>query len=142
MDKVLVIDANVLFSALIKGEFTLQLIYLLKSAGYKLVSPKAVLDEIEENKEKILKYSEFSSEEIDFILELLGEVIEFIPKERLERYFEEAKKICSDKDDVPYLALALSLGKVFLWSNDKDLKEDCEKVGIIVLSTEDIKLVV
>jgi len=142
MDKVLVIDANVLFSALIKGEFTLQLIYLLKSAGYKLVSPKAVLDEIEENKEKILKYSEFSSEEIDFILELLGEVIEFIPKERLERYFEEAKKICSDKDDVPYLALALSLGKVFIWSNDKDLKEDCEKVGIIVLSTEDIKLVV
>jgi len=140
MDKVLVIDANVLFSALIKGEFTLQLIYLLKSAGYKLVSPKAVLDEIEENKEKILKYSEFSSEEIDFILELLGEVIEFIPKERLD--FEEAKKICSDKDDVPYLALALSLGKVFLWSNDKDLKEDCEKVGIIVLSTEDIKLVV
>jgi len=31
MEKILVIDANVLVSALIKGEFTLRLIYSLKN---------------------------------------------------------------------------------------------------------------
>ena len=52
MEKILVMDANVLVSALIKGEFTLQLIYSLKNSGYKLVAPKAILDEIKDNKDK------------------------------------------------------------------------------------------
>jgi len=85
MERILVIDANVLFSALIK---------------------------------------------------------EFTPKEKFEGYLEEAKEICSDKNDSPYVALSLSLGKAPIWSNDKELKEDCEEVGIKVLSTEEIKLLV
>ena len=100
-------DANVLVSALIKGEFTLQLIYSLKNSGYKLKSPKAVLDEIKDNKDKILKYSEFSWEEIEFILKVLGLAIEFVPKEEFGKYLEKAKEICSDKDDSPYVALSL-----------------------------------
>ena len=142
MERILVIDANVLFSALIKGEFTLQLLYSLKNSGYKLVAPKAVLEEIKENKEKILKYSEFSWEEIEFILKVLSLAIEFIPKEKFEGYLEEAKEICSDKDDSPYVALSLSLGKAPIWSNDMKLKEDCKEVRIRVLSTEEIKLLI
>ena len=136
------IDANVLISALIKGEFTLQLIYFLKNSGYKLVSPEAVLEEIKENKEKILKCSGFSWEEIEFILKVLGLAIEFIPKEKFKEYLKKAKKICSDKDDSPYVALSLSLGKAPIWSNDRKLKEDCKEVRIRVLSTEEIKLLI
>ena len=142
MEKILVMDANVLVSALIKGEFTLQLIYSLKNSGYKLVAPKAVLDEIKDNKDKILKYSEFSWEEIEFILKVLGLAIEFVPKEEFGKYLEKAKEICSDKDDSPYFALSLSLGKVPIWSNDKELKEDCKEAGIKVLSTDEVKLLI
>jgi len=142
MEKVFVIDANVLISALIKGEFTLQLIYFLKNSGYKLVSPEAVLEEIKENKEKILKCSGFSWEEIEFILKVLGLAIEFVPKEKFEEYLKKAKKICSDKDDSPYVALSLTFAKAPIWSNDKELKEDCKKEGIKVLSTDEVKLLV
>jgi len=70
----------------------------------------------------------------------LGLAIEFVPKEEFGKYLEKAKEVCSDKDDSPYVALSLSLGKVPIWSNDKELKEDCKEVGIRVLSTEEIKL--
>jgi len=136
----LILDANIVFSALIKGEFTLQLIYLLRRSGYKLVTPKAVLEEIEENKGKILRYSRFSEPEVDFILdELIKKIIELFKLERFEEFIPEAKEICSDKDDVPYVALSLSLNKTPIWSNDKELKEDCSKAGIKVFSTEEIK---
>jgi predicted nucleic acid-binding protein len=136
----LLIDANVLFSVLIKGEFTLELLYLLKKAGYRLVTCTFVIDEIEENKEKILRYSKFSESEIKFILDgLVKEIIELFSKERFEEFVPEASEICSDKDDVPYVALSLALDKAPVWSNDKELKIDCEKVSIEVFSTEGIK---
>ncbi len=136
----LILDANAVFSALIKGEFTLQLIYLLKRLGYRLVTPKAVLDEIEENKEKRLRHSRFSEPEVDFILdELINKVVELFPKERFEEFIPEAEKICSDKDDVPYVVLSLALDKAPIWSNDEELKGDCKKVSIKVFSTEYIK---
>ena len=138
----MVIDTNVLVSALIKGEFTLQLIYSLKNSEYKLVSPKVVLDEIKDNKEKILRHSEFSWKEIEFILKVLGLAIEFVPKKEFEKYLDKAKDICSDKDDSPYVALSLSLGKASIWSNDKELKEDCKEVEIKVLFTDEVKLLV
>lgn len=136
----LILDANAVFSALIKGEFTLQLIYLLKRSGYGLATCTAVLDEIGENKEKILRYSKFSESEVDFILDvLIKEVIELFPKERFEEFIPMAEEICSDKDDMPYVALSLSLNKAPIWSNDEELREDCKKVSIKVLSTIKIK---
>ena len=47
---------------------------------------------------------------------------------------EEAKKICPDRDDVPYFALALKFN-IPIWSNDKKLKEQNK---IKVYSTQDI----
>ena len=136
----LILDANIVFSALIKGEFTLRLIYLLRRSGYKLVTPKAVLDEIEENKGKILRYSKFSEPDVDFILDgLINKVIRLFKLERLGEFIPKAKEICSDKDDVPYVALSLALDKISIWSDDKELKDDCSKVGIRVFSTEEIK---
>jgi len=73
---------------------------------------------------------------------VLSLAIEFIQKEKFEGYLEKAKEMCSDKDDSPYVALSLSLGKVLIWSNDKELKRDCKEVGIRVFSTDEVKLLV
>ncbi len=136
----LVLDANIVFSVLIKSEFILKLIYLLKRSGCKLITPDAVFKEIEENKGKILKYSKFSESEVDFILdELIKKIIELSKLERFEEFIPEAKEICSDKGDVPYVALSLALDKTPIWSDDKELGRDCKKVSIEVFSTKDIK---
>ena len=73
---------------------------------------------------------------------MLSLAIEFIPKEKFGGYLKETKEMCSDKDDSPYVALSLSLGKVPIWSNDKELKEDCKEVGIKIFSTDEVKLLV
>lgn len=135
----LVVDANPIFSALMKGEFTLSLIFWLKESGFEFFTCQEVFDEIKENKSQILKYSQFSSEEIDFILELLLEVIEVSKKEEYGKFLPEANKFCSDKEDLPYVALSLRLSKTPIWSNDKRLKEELSKAGIKVFSTEKLK---
>jgi predicted nucleic acid-binding protein len=135
----LIVDANIVFSVLIKGQFTLELIYLLKSAGHELISCKEILDEISDNRAKILKYSSFKEPELSFIMELLfNHLIKVVPFNEYNSYIHDARGICSDKDDVPYVAMALKV-KGTIWTNDKGLCEDCRKVGIGVKTTEEIK---
>lgn len=102
-------------------------------------SPGEVFDEIEENKSKILRYSRFSSEGIDFILGLLLEVIKVLKKDEYSKFLLEADKLCSDKDDLPYVALSLRLDKTPIWSNDKRLKEELSNEEIKVFSTKEVK---
>lgn len=136
----IVVDANIVFSVLIRGEFTLRLMYLLKRSGFRLVTPEAVFDEIKENKNKILRHSKFSEAEVDFILdEVVRNMVKVFKLEKFREFIPKAKEICSDKDDVPYVALSLALNKAPIWSDDKKLKEDCNKAGIKVFSTKEVK---
>jgi len=135
----IIVDANVLFSVLIKGEFTLNLLFLLKQSGFEIISCEVLFEEIEKRKGKILKYSQFSESEFEFILNLLREMVTIIPLNKFKKYLTKAGKICSDKFDIPYVALSLSFKKVPIWSNDKVLKKDCQKFSIKVLSTSEIK---
>jgi predicted nucleic acid-binding protein len=135
----LVVDANPIFSALIKGEFTLSFIFWLKQSGFELFTCREVFDEIEGNKPTILRYSQFSSEGIDFILELILDVVGVFKKDEYGKFLPEADKFCSDKDDLPYVALSLMLNRVSIWSNDKRLKEELSKAGIKVFSTQELK---
>lgn len=49
--------------------------------------------------------------------------IESIPKERFEKFLEQANSLISDKEDTEYLALSLALNKTPIWSNDPHFKE-------------------
>jgi len=57
-----------------------------------------------------------------------------IPKEEYATRLADAALISPDPDDVPYLALALTLG-IPLWSNDKALKG---QTNVKVLATSDL----
>jgi predicted nucleic acid-binding protein len=48
---------------------------------------------------------------LKYLISELLKLIEVEPKSKYETFIEHARKICSDKDDVPYLALSLYLGK-------------------------------
>ncbi len=115
----LVIDANVLFSALIKDSFAHNLLF---SDSFHLFTPEYIFTELEKHKEELLKKTERTNEEFFRLVETLKRRIVIVPLEELVPYANEAEKLTPDSDDTAYFALALKLNCA-IWSNDKKLKE-------------------
>jgi len=128
----LVVDANILFAALIKEGSTAE---LLISDKLQLSAPKFLFEEFSKYKELILKKTHRSNEEFNQFLDLLKDQITIVPKKEITPFIDKAEKISPDPKDTIYLALALAL-KSKVWSNDKKLKEGQNKVN--VLSTEEL----
>jgi predicted nucleic acid-binding protein len=138
---ILIVDANVFFSALISKGKTLRVLAINSvTETFELLAPEFLMEEIEEHKEEILSKSKLSLSDIEQVFQLLQREVKFISHSVFSEFSEEAKKI-SPPDDFPYVALALkvkSLGlKVAIWSNDKELKEAL-KNKIDVLTTSEM----
>ena len=131
----LVVDANILFAALIKKSVSYALLF---SDRLHLFTPEYVFTEFEEHEEEILEKSERTHEEFFRLLEILKRRIVLVPLEELVPYVEEAEKITPDPDDTEYFALTLKL-KCSIWSNDKKFKKQ-DKVKVYSTS-ELIKLI-
>ena len=127
----LIIDANILFAALIKDSTSIDLIF---SDNIRLFAPEFLLLEFKKHKKEILKKTKRTEKEFNEIFTILENLITIIPKEDFKEFMERAKEISPDENDVPYFALALKLN-VPLWSNDKKLKE---QNLVKVYSTEEI----
>ncbi|TFG23875.1 MAG: PIN domain-containing protein [Promethearchaeota archaeon] len=128
----LVVDANILFAALIKEGSTAE---LLISDKLQLFAPEFLFEEFSKYKDLILKKTHRSNKEFNQFLDLLKEQITIVPKKEITPLIEKAEKISPDPKDTIYLALALALNSN-VWSNDKKLKEGQKKV--IVFSTEEL----
>ena len=115
----LVVDANVLFSALIKEGFSYALLF---SGKLHLFTPELVFTELEKHKEELINKTERTFEEFFRLVETLKRRIVIVPLEELVPYVEEAEKLTPDPDDMAYFALALKLNCA-IWSNDKKLKD-------------------
>ncbi len=137
----LVIDANVVFSALIREGATLRLFEFNSVFKiFELVAPEFIWDEIERHKEEIVGKSKLSERELERVLEFIRSEVRIVPEEYFSEFLKEAKEI-SPEEDFPYVALALKLKSLGLgakiWSNDKELKKALEG-RIEVLSTKEI----
>lgn len=128
----LVVDANILFAALIKEGSTAE---LLISDKLQLFAPEFLFTEFVKYEELILKKTHRSREEFNQLLDLLKEQITIIPKKEIIPFINKAEKISPDLKDTVYLALAFAL-KSDIWSNDKKLKQGQEKITIF--STEEL----
>ena len=115
----LVIDANVLFAALIKDSFSYNILF---SGKFHLFTPEYIFAELEKHKEEIMNKTERTTEEFFRLVETLKRRIVIVPLEELVPYVEEAEKLTPDSDDMAYFALALKLNCA-IWSNDKKLKD-------------------
>ena len=127
-----VVDTNVVISALIKDSLTRSLIFNPK---FNLFLPDFSLQEIEKYAEEIQDKSGMGKEEFDLLLKLILSNFLIVKKEKYEKYIEETEKICVDKKDVVFLALALSL-KIPLWSEDKNLRKQNR---VKIYSTRELK---
>lgn len=128
----LIVDANVLFSALIKDGLTAE---LLISDKLQLFAPEFLFTEFAKYKELILRKTHRNEEEFNNFLEILKEQIYIVPKKEIMPFMDEADKISPDPKDTIYLGLAIAL-KSNIWSNDKKLKQGQTKVK--VFSTEEL----
>lgn len=113
----IVIDANVLFSILIKHGKTEDIIF---EAGLKIYAPEFLFEEFEKHRDYILEKTERSEAEFDELMERLKSRISTIPNEETSELIGLAEKISPDPNDADYFALALKL-KCPIWSNDKEL---------------------
>ena len=127
----LVVDANILFSALIKEGKTKE---LFVHENFHTFAPEFLLEEFSTYREIILEKTKRTEREFAEIFTILKSLITIVPEEEFYEFLEQAKNISPDKNDVEYFALALKLNCP-LWSNDKKLKE--QKV-VPVYSTEDL----
>ena len=129
----IVIDANILFAALIANKTTRKLI--LKSELI-IYSPQFIIEEFLNHLNELENKTGLNKE---ILKELVNEFIikaniVIVPKSDFESFIQKAKEISPDTDDIMYFALALKF-KCPIWSNDKKLKDQNK---IKIYSTEDL----
>lgn len=126
----IVVDTNVLFSALLKegNRFadTLQL-----SENTEFFIPKYAIVELFKYKEKIVKHSLISEEKILEVFYMLLKSVHVFDEELISvDSLSQAFYYCADVDekDIIFLALAIELN-AHIWTGDKKLTEGIQKKG-------------
>jgi len=117
----LVIDANVVISALIADSKTRELIVTLEP---DLLTPAFVYDEIENYEELIVNKSGMEPDRVTQFIDLLFQYIEVVHAEEFYQAIERADAAIgdTDPDDVLYLACAIA-SDAAIWSDDSDFEE-------------------
>lgn len=95
MKDMIIIDTNLIISALIKRSYILFKILDLQLKGVEILTSDYTLEEIKEHKDEILKASKLSEKDFDFIIDVYKDA------EKLAK--EIAKEF--DIDDFPLIAL-------------------------------------
>jgi predicted nucleic acid-binding protein len=117
----LVLDSNILFSAILKNSTTRN---ILVSEEFELFLSEYALLEIDNHRQFLLDKTKLSESAFTTTLNMLLERTKIIADETLVPYLERAGEIMKgiDLDDAPFIALALSFPNDGIWSNDKDLR--------------------
>ncbi len=118
----IILDSNILFSALIKNSLTRAIIFAAPDNLFLL--PEYFFEEFKKHKELILKKSELEEFEFDIILQQLFLKITIIPDEITKPYYQKAYDIIKtiDPKDTSFIACVLAYNDSVLWSDDKKLK--------------------
>ena len=117
----LVIDANVVISALIADSKTRELIVTLEP---DLLTPAFVHDEIENYVDLIVEKSGMNPDRVAQFIDLLFQYIDVVPASEFYPAIESADNAIgdTDPDDVLYLACAVA-NDAAIWSDDSDFDE-------------------
>jgi len=127
----LVVDANILFAAIIKQDRTSDIFFLDTFTYY---APEFILLEFKKYRELIKKKSGCSDKDFNNLTNIFKRRIKLIKENEVIIYKKKAQRISPDPKDVPYLALAMKL-KCPVWSNDKKLKN---QDNVKIFSTKEI----
>ncbi len=126
-----VIDANIVFSLVIKQGKTYELFF---KRDLELFAPEFLLTELLKYENLILEKSGLSKEKFEEIIVKLKKNIIFVKEIDFLHLQKLAIEISPDIKDISYFALALYLDCP-IWSNDKKLREQSK---VIIYSTLDM----
>lgn len=117
----LVVDANVILSALIADSITRERIVTLEP---DLLTPAVIHDEIEAHEDLIVEKSGLDENRVHQFIDLLFGYIDVVPVREFSHRIDDAEDAIADidRDDVLYLACALGCD-AGIWSDDSDFSE-------------------
>lgn len=118
MKIIVVVDANIILSALLGGKPSI----ILFDSKFKFVTTEFTLSEVKKYLPRLEKKLKISQRKL---ISLLGQLpIEIYKQSFYKNDVGEAKKLIAhiDKKDTDILALALKF-KTYLWSQDKDFEK-------------------
>ena len=130
----IVIDANVLFSAMCKDGMTR---HILLEEDNTFLFPKYMIEEYDKYKDILRKKSKLNIQEFELLFNLILTSLQKVPMSVLEPFIEEAKIIIDkiDPKDMFFVAATLAYPDAILWSDDKKLKMQDD---VTVLNSRDI----
>lgn len=113
----LVVDTNVLISALIKDSTTR---YIITHIAAELITISFSEKELSKYRAMILEKTDITSAELEAILEKIREKMVLLDDSIIQRNMLEASKIMDniDPNDTPFIAAALATTSD-IWSDDK-----------------------
>jgi len=126
---IIVIDTNILISALIKDSLTRRIIV---SSGMNFCYPEISLHELRRHKNMVMEKSGLDEKEFESLLEKILKYVVLIPTEVIKDHLEKAKDIMSkiDPKDVVFMAVALAFENAVIWSDDRDFEKQIS-VGVV-----------
>lgn len=125
-----VVDTNIMFSVLLKHK-SKERDFLFLSEEIEFFSCRFAIVELFKNKEKILKYSKLTENEILTTFYKLLKLINFYNEDLISpEILKKAFELCHDVDekDTVFVALTMELG-AYLWTGDKKLQEHLVSKG-------------
>ncbi|MFH1106547.1 MAG: PIN domain-containing protein [Candidatus Micrarchaeota archaeon] len=126
-----VVDANVLFAALLRKGLTRKLLF---NPELELFSPQFVVDEFLKHRNYLVGKYGGTEEKFGRLVERTLNFIDRIPDSKLDPYAPAAKTLSPDPKDWQYLAAALYVDAA-IWSNDAGMKK---QQRVRVFTTEEI----
>lgn len=137
----LIVDSNIIFSALLKTRSTFGQIIFNSSEIFEFYSPNRMRTEIRSHWNKLKKISNLSDDQLETSFNSLLSKISFINEELIsQKIWEDSEKILHevDLDDIDFVALTKSI-KGKLWTGDKVLYHGLKNNGFRnVLTTADV----
>jgi predicted nucleic acid-binding protein len=130
----LIIDSNIVISALIRDSKTREIIL---DSNIEFFYPEIGLRNLGKHKQLIMKKAGISEYEYNQLYNILFERVVVIKDETFLGKLDQAKEIMGsiDMEDVPFIALALSIENDGIWSDDYHFQKQKD---ISVYTTEEL----
>ena len=137
----IIIDTNIIFSALLKTQTTFGQIIFNSDGVFEFYSPHYLRTEIRKHWDRIKKISKLTDKQLEESYDSLLTKITFINEEIIpQKIWEDSEKITdgTDLDDTDFVTLTKYL-KGKLWTGDLELRDGLKKKGFKnVLTTSEI----
>lgn len=124
----LVIDTNILISALLKKGVTRR---LLLSSSHEFHSPDYLQSEMEHHFDMLKERSGLTMRNLQILVNLLLAEVDITPFKEYKDHLRNAMDLLggSDVKDVPFLALAMAKN-IQIWSDDQDFQQQ-DRVNVL-----------